>query len=85
MILEPKHKNFKDQYKIKEREKDFFKYQAPHVYAIGFYITLLSGNYKLGTQCLLSGIEFYVIVSGGRFCVTTHAHHEPKYFSKQGK
>ncbi len=24
MILEPKHKNFKDQYKIKEREKEFF-------------------------------------------------------------
>jgi hypothetical protein len=35
MILEPKHKNVKDQCKIKERVKFFF-YQAPHVYAIGF-------------------------------------------------
>ncbi len=30
MILEPKHKNFKDEYKIKERVKKI-KYQAPYV------------------------------------------------------
>jgi hypothetical protein len=35
MILEPMHKNFKDQYKIKERVKKML-YQAPHAYAIGF-------------------------------------------------
>jgi hypothetical protein len=31
MSLEPKHKNFKDYYKIKERY-----YQTPHVYISGF-------------------------------------------------
>jgi hypothetical protein len=34
MSLELKHKNFKDQYKIKERVKK--KFQAPHVYISGF-------------------------------------------------
>ncbi len=34
MILEPKQKNFKDEYKIKERVKNFF-YQASHVYISG--------------------------------------------------
>jgi hypothetical protein len=38
MIFELKHKNFKDQYKIKEQVKKKL-YQAPHVYilyTIGF-------------------------------------------------
>jgi hypothetical protein len=35
MSLEPKHKIFKDEYKIKERVNKFF-YQAPHVYISGF-------------------------------------------------
>ncbi len=34
MILEPKHKNFKDEYKIKERVKKNL-YQAPHVFISG--------------------------------------------------
>ncbi len=33
MILEPKHKNFKDQYKIKEELKQNY-YQAAHVYSL---------------------------------------------------
>jgi hypothetical protein len=36
MSLEPKHKNFKDEYKIKERVKKCFQYQAPHAYISGF-------------------------------------------------
>ncbi len=40
-ILEPKHKNFKDEYKIKERVKKKFKYQAPYVCFSG-WTTLLS-------------------------------------------
>jgi hypothetical protein len=35
MSLEPKHKNFKDEYKIKELIKKNY-YQAPHVYIRGF-------------------------------------------------
>jgi hypothetical protein len=35
MSLEPKHKNFKDVYKIKERVKKKL-YQALHVYISGF-------------------------------------------------
>jgi hypothetical protein len=31
MILEPKHKNFKDEYKIIERVLKKIKYQAPHI------------------------------------------------------
>ncbi len=44
MIFEPKHNNFKDKYKIKERVKKKNLYLAPHVYAIGFWITLFSGK-----------------------------------------
>jgi hypothetical protein len=51
MILEPKHKNFEDQYKIKERVKKNI-YQAPQVYSSGFWMTLLSGTSKLVTQSL---------------------------------
>jgi hypothetical protein len=35
MSLEPKHKNFKDEYKIKELVKKKL-YQAPHIYIRGF-------------------------------------------------
>jgi hypothetical protein len=35
MSLEPKHKNFKDEYKIKEQVKKNV-YQAKHVYICGF-------------------------------------------------
>jgi hypothetical protein len=51
MILEPKHKNFKDEYKIKSEYKKNL-YQAPHVYVSGSSITLLSGTSKLVTQSL---------------------------------
>jgi hypothetical protein len=37
VILEPKHQNFKDQYKLK-RELKKILYQAPHV----FYLWLLN-------------------------------------------
>ncbi len=36
MILEPKHKNFKDPYKIKEQVIKTFLYQAPYVYTRHF-------------------------------------------------
>jgi hypothetical protein len=38
--MKPKHKNFKDQYKIKERVKKC-EYQAPHVHTQGFSMLLL--------------------------------------------
>ncbi len=44
LILEPKHKNFKDQYNIKGQVKQYFQYQARHVFTSGFWMTLLSGN-----------------------------------------
>ncbi len=52
MSLEPKHMNFKDEYKIKEQVKHFFKYQAPHVYISGFRMTILPGTSKLVIQSL---------------------------------
>ncbi len=52
MILEPKHKNFKDEYKIKERVLKFFSYQAPRVCFSDSLLTLLSGTSKLVTQSL---------------------------------
>ncbi len=52
MILEPKHKNFKDEYKIKERVKKKIKYQAPYVCFSGSFTTLLSETSKLVTQSL---------------------------------
>ncbi len=50
MSLKPKHKNFKDKYKIKERVKKIFLYQAPHAYISGFRMTILPGTSKLVTQ-----------------------------------
>ncbi len=38
-ILEFKHKNFKDEYKIKDQVKKF-QYQALHVYISGFWMTV---------------------------------------------
>jgi hypothetical protein len=52
MILEPKHKNFKYEYRIKERVKKKKLISAPHVYISGSWITLLSGTSKLVTQSL---------------------------------
>ncbi len=52
MSLEPKHKNFKEEYKIKELVFKKNLYQAPNVYISGFWITLLSGTSRLVTQYL---------------------------------
>ncbi len=50
MSLEPKHKNFKYEYKIKERVKICLVYQAPHVHISGFQMIILPGTSKLVTQ-----------------------------------
>jgi hypothetical protein len=47
MSFEPKHKNFKDNTKLKSELKN--EYLAPHVYICGFRMTLLSGTSKLVT------------------------------------
>ncbi len=60
MWIRIEHKNFKDQ-EIKERVK-FFKYQVPHVYSVGVWMTLLSGNSKLVTQCLWTHTRLHMIL-----------------------
>ncbi len=47
MILEHKHKNFKDQYTIKERVKKINNRRHMSICTCGFRMTLLSGTYKL--------------------------------------
>jgi hypothetical protein len=67
MSLEPKHKNFKDEYKIKERVKENFIPGATDLYyCSGFLIILLSGTSKLVTQPLKTSKNIHKFAGGVR-------------------